>query len=39
VTVFEPSYKYHYASQSAVVVFRDVVDVLVRQGYLKLDKK
>ncbi len=28
VTVFEPSYKYHYASQSAVPIFRDVVSVL-----------
>ena len=36
VTVFEPSYKYHYASQSAVVVFRDVIDILMKQGYLEL---
>ena len=38
VTVFEPSYKYHYASQSAVVVFRDVVDVLTKLEYLELDQ-
>jgi len=36
VTVFEPSWKYHYASQSAVVVFRDVVNVLMKQGYLQI---
>jgi len=35
VTVFEPSYKYHYASQSAVIVFKNVIDVLVGQEYLK----
>ena len=34
VTVFEPSYKYHYASQSATPVFKKTIDVLVKQGYL-----
>lgn len=34
VTVFNPSYKYHYASSSAAVVFKDVVKVLIAQGYL-----
>ncbi len=38
VTVFEPSWKYHYASQSAVVVFREVIDTLTLQGYLKINK-
>jgi len=36
VTIFEPSWKYHYASSSAAVVFRDVVDILVRQNYLNI---
>lgn len=36
VTVFEPSYKYHYASQSAVPIFKDIVNILVKQVYLKV---
>ena len=38
VTVFEPSKKYHYASSSAVPIFRKTIEVLLQQGYLiKLD--
>ncbi len=36
VTVFEPNFRYHYASTSAAVVYRDVVNLLLKQGYLKL---
>ncbi|MEA3554440.1 MAG: penicillin-binding protein 2 [Campylobacterota bacterium] len=38
VTVFEPSWKYHYASQSATPVFKKTIEILVKQGYLKKDK-
>lgn len=35
VTVFEPSWRYHYASQSAVIVFKSIIEILTNQGYLK----
>ncbi|MEA3290623.1 MAG: penicillin-binding transpeptidase domain-containing protein, partial [Campylobacterota bacterium] len=28
VSVFEPSWKYHYASQSGAVVFKEIIDIL-----------
>lgn len=34
VLVSKPLYKYHYASQSAVPIFRDVVKLLLHQNYL-----
>lgn len=34
VSVFNPSYKYHYASQSAVPIFKDVSNILLQSGYL-----
>jgi cell division protein FtsI (penicillin-binding protein 3) len=34
VTVIEPSYDFHFASQSAVPVFKNIVDVLVEQKFL-----
>ena len=36
VTVIEPSMDFHYASQSAVPVFKNIVDVLVEQKILTL---
>ena len=38
VTVFEPKWKYHYASSSAVPIFKDTINILVKQGYLKVTK-
>ncbi|MEA2050744.1 MAG: penicillin-binding protein 2 [Campylobacterota bacterium] len=37
VTVFEPIWRYHYASTSAVPVFKETVETLIKQGYLKKD--
>jgi len=34
VSVFEPSWRYHYASSSAAVVFRDIVNTMSKQGRL-----
>jgi cell division protein FtsI (penicillin-binding protein 3) len=33
VSVFEPSYRYHYASQSAVPIFKNVVHILRGSAY------
>jgi len=38
VTVFKPSIKYHYASQSAVPVFKNIIKLLLKQGYLNIIK-
>lgn len=35
VLVIEPAYKRHFASQSAVVVFKRIVDAMVERGLLK----
>jgi cell division protein FtsI (penicillin-binding protein 3) len=35
VTVFEPSYKYHYASQSAAVVFRDSIHIMKNLNFIQ----
>ncbi|NPA28479.1 MAG: penicillin-binding protein 2, partial [Epsilonproteobacteria bacterium] len=35
VLVIEPSFKYHFASQSAAPVFKKIVTALVERGYLK----
>ncbi len=34
VLVIRPQYESHFASQSAVPTFRNIVDILVKQGYL-----
>jgi len=38
VTVFEPTWKYHYASSSAVPIFKDTIKILLKQEYLKVTK-
>ncbi len=38
VTVIEPDKKRHFASQTAVPVFKRVVEILLEQGYLEREK-
>jgi len=39
VTVFNPIKKYHYASQSAVPIFKNTINLLLKEGYLNKNKK
>jgi len=36
VTVFEPSYKYHYAAQSAVLIYRKTIATLIDLEFLEI---